>query len=511
MFRKLTLLFFMAFVVFLSIFFVFKANGGIKPEAVPLLRDEGCTGIGNPAYEYCTNIMGYAYQEVTDQDGKQDGVCIMPDDTICPQWDFYSGECGSEFSYCVQNGMHLETRNEGKDPFNDRYSICVNNRGNYLGNFWSLSGLLNINLDPNEYYPPYVPNPPTIPDDTGLVIEVPPGFNWRDHAGFNWVTPVKNQLSCGSCWAFSAVGAAETQKNIEANNPHLDLDLSEQYLVSDCFPLGNCSGGSEYLALYQIFKTGIPDEECYPYLNKNSSCDKRCSDYNDRLEHVQFASFLDEPNYSEQDIKIIVSNTGPVVIAYGIYKNNIGAYWDGDIYRCRRDYVDGGTKSVDHGGVVVGYNDEGGYWIVKNSWGSSWNGDGFLKLGYNECNIAHSRISWAGYSPPKEIIVSDINVPEGRHFNTFVGDLISDDLDMDDSHTYNLVEGEGDDDNDSFKIIGNKLHAVGRFDRSVKDKLSIRIRSTDSGGQYLEEMIAMIVVEADPFTEVFIPMLMLSE
>jgi hypothetical protein len=66
----------------------------------------------------------------------------------------------------------------------------------------------------------------------------------------------------------------------------------------------------------------------------------------------------------------------------GILKS--GDYWDGDIYRCTDD------ESVNHGVVIVGYNDaggSGGYWIVKNSWGSGWNGNGYFKVGYGECAI----------------------------------------------------------------------------------------------------------------------------
>jgi hypothetical protein len=63
----------------------------------------------------------------------------------------------------------------------------------------------------------------------------------------------------------------------------------------------------------------------------------------------------------------------------GILKS--GDSWDGDIYRCTDD------ESVNHGVVIVGYNDAGGYWIVKNSWGSGWNGNGYFKVGYGECAI----------------------------------------------------------------------------------------------------------------------------
>jgi hypothetical protein len=63
------------------------------------------------------------------------------------------------------------------------------------------------------------------------------------------------------------------------------------------------------------------------------------------------------------------------------YGSAYGGYWNGDIYRCTND------SDVNHGVVVAGYNDADGYWIVKNSWGPGWNGDGYFKIGYGECAV----------------------------------------------------------------------------------------------------------------------------
>lgn len=63
------------------------------------------------------------------------------------------------------------------------------------------------------------------------------------------------------------------------------------------------------------------------------------------------------------------------------YGSGYGGYWDGDIYKCTND------SGVNHGVIIAGYSDAGGYWIVKNSWGSSWNGDGYFKIGYGECAV----------------------------------------------------------------------------------------------------------------------------
>ncbi|MCK4810913.1 MAG: hypothetical protein KAS74_01450, partial [Methanosarcinales archaeon] len=65
-------------------------------------------------------------------------------------------------------------------------------------------------------------------------------FDWRDNDGENWVTPVRSQGSCGSCWAFSAIGAVESAVLIYTDNPDMNIDLSEQHLVSSCCSAGSC-------------------------------------------------------------------------------------------------------------------------------------------------------------------------------------------------------------------------------------------------------------------------------
>jgi C1A family cysteine protease len=71
---------------------------------------------------------------------------------------------------------------------------------------------------------------------------------------------------------------------------------------------------------------------------------------------------------------------GPLVSTMGI-GSSLGGYFDGDIYRCSNDDV------VNHGVVIVGYNDLEKYWIVRNSWGTSWADGGYMKVGYGECRL----------------------------------------------------------------------------------------------------------------------------
>jgi len=75
------------------------------------------------------------------------------------------------------------------------------------------------------------------------IIDTPEYFNWMDFEGQDWTTPAKNQGNCGSCGIFSAIGALESIINIREGNADLDVDLSEQYVLS-CLPrYGNCTTG----------------------------------------------------------------------------------------------------------------------------------------------------------------------------------------------------------------------------------------------------------------------------
>jgi C1A family cysteine protease len=100
-------------------------------------------------------------------------------------------------------------------------------------------------------------------------------LDWRNNGG-DYTTPAKNQGNCGSCFAFSAMGALEAMINIANSNPNLDLDLSEQYILSCVGPQGLCpndcvSGGNAYYAFWYIkdgvspSNNGALPESCFTY------------------------------------------------------------------------------------------------------------------------------------------------------------------------------------------------------------------------------------------------------
>ena len=356
--------------------------------------------MSNPAAAYCI-ALGYEYK----LDGEI-GYCILPDGSKCEEWSFYAGECGQKYSYCARHGYKLESRNDGKDPYSRKYSACVlpdksrkpasilMRLQEFIRRTGCRLGTSNSQNTESSRNVKFVSRMERTSATIILSTQLPPSFDWRNVNGSDWTTPVKNQGQCGSCWAFSAVGTIEAVFNLAAGNPDLDSDLSEENLVSDCFTGHSCCGGWHGSALNYSKFFGIVDENCFPYVDSScrcpdscqctysgqgicsdTTCSNRCSDWTDRLwQIVQYGTVPAD----REIIKKYLVYYGPLSAAMAIDPEG---YWDGDIYRCKNDHY------VNHAVVIVGYDDEGGYWIVRNSWGPTWNGDGHFKVGYGECSI----------------------------------------------------------------------------------------------------------------------------
>jgi len=396
---------------------------------------ETASAIPDPSAVYCTE-MGYNYTIVKMEDGSAIGYCIFPDNTSCPAWDFYAGTAGQNWSYCAKNGLLTITMTDGKDPYSPVYSACaecavkaelnaLDSSNADLRIVGSVSELMNLseklgcmcsleieNLDGEEQK--------ECKEDISQIVEatsLPSEFDWRNYNRANWITPVKAQGSCGSCWAFASIGGVEAMVNIIENDPYFDIDLSEQYLVSDCSNAGSCCGGSRPLALGYIRDEGVPDECCFPYADGSCSCDPitltcdcrysnppgvcsdkqcsdKCGDSDKRLWKID-----DYKTINANDIKKYLVAFGPIVT--GMFWEDNGRWDSDDVYHCR-----GAHDRTNHAILIVGYNDTGRYWIVKNSWGANWphHSNGFFKLGYGVCGLGSTGsqcISMLKRSPEK--------------------------------------------------------------------------------------------------------------
>ncbi|MCX6777260.1 MAG: DUF333 domain-containing protein, partial [Candidatus Micrarchaeota archaeon] len=313
--------------------------------ALVYAQEEKDIGMANPAAVYC-NDLGYNYKIVKDSSGGEYGVCAFPGGTECDDWSFLQGKCGKEFSYCAKQGYGIKTLDDGNDPFTPEYAVCTSDKGEVIGSVSKLYNLLEKSTVATRESPEVAG---TEPPGQITEMDLPSFFDWRDYptnSGQNWMTPVKDQGSCGSCWAFSVVGVVEAVHNIRENTPNRELDLSEEYLVSDCYSGGSCSGGWPEYAMEFIRDNGTPDEGCMPYTASDSVCSNRCADWMDRLATIDYAG-----QASLQDLKQKLIEKGPISVLLSI---NAG-YWFNGMYKCWTSEV----AFANHVVVLIGYNDSG--------------------------------------------------------------------------------------------------------------------------------------------------------
>lgn len=208
---------------------------------------------------------------------------------------------------------------------------------------------------------------------------IPGSRDWRDYQGKNWVSPIANQGNCGSCVAFAAVGVLETQINISALIPDLNVKLSPQYLFG-------CGGGMCDYGWYPgsaasyLQSKGVPDEACLPYTSGASgqdvSCQAACSNAPSRVKKI---SSYKSPSKTVRNIAAVKQALlqGPVMTTLTVYSDFM-TYSSG-VYKRTSDEALGG-----HAISIVGYDDITRSWIIRNSWGEDWGEKGFGHVSYDD-------------------------------------------------------------------------------------------------------------------------------
>ncbi|KAJ1703377.1 hypothetical protein LUZ63_003156 [Rhynchospora breviuscula] len=206
----------------------------------------------------------------------------------------------------------------------------------------------------------------------------PTCVDWRSSGA---VTPVKNQGNCGSCWSFSATGAMEGINKIKTGTL---LSLSEQELVDCDTSCSGCNGGyMDYAFQWVILNGGITTESDYPYTSGSTGTAGSCN-YPKTYDYaVSLLSYQDVTTYCESCLKNAVANQ-PVSVAIEASGSAFQFYQSGI-------FTGSCGTNLDHGVLVVGYgpcSTGTAYWIVKNSWGTSWGESGYIRMQRNVASTA---------------------------------------------------------------------------------------------------------------------------
>jgi hypothetical protein len=214
------------------------------------------------------------------------------------------------------------------------------------------------------------------------VAAYPASVDLRDVNGSNYITPIEDQGNCGCCVAFGTTATVEATFQWQQRNPNSGVDLSEAQLYY-CFAeaqegrtcLGPNAGWWPDNALNAYQNSGIVDAACFPYTAGDQACNL-CADWQSRLTKITGWHTLS----STADMKTWLSTRGPLSTCFSVYDDFM--HYTGGIYTQTSTVLDGG-----HCVCVVGYDDNNGCWICKNSWGPNWGEGGFFRIAYGQCGI----------------------------------------------------------------------------------------------------------------------------
>lgn len=235
---------------------------------------------------------------------------------------------------------------------------------------------------------------------------LPASLDWRS-SGI--VPDPRDQGNCGSCWSFGTVGIMESAI-AKAGGPL--TDLSEQFLISCNKSNWNCSGGLtankyHYDTLGKNQSViGAVLEVDKPYTATNGSCSVPLN-HPYRISGWTFIVPNEWTMPTVDQIKNAIATYGPVTAGVCV-GSEFEAYASGIFSTDETSTCPGATFKTNHQIILVGWNDAGGYWILRNSWGPSWGENGYMRIAYNTSRVGEGT-SWVTWS--NDAVLSKIFLP----------------------------------------------------------------------------------------------------
>lgn len=284
----------------------------------------------------------------------------------------------------LENRHTIAKHNRQYHLKNVTYKLDVNKYADMLHSEFvrTFNGFNRTTNNPNSVYGRFAEVEEPVTFIGAANVELPKQVDWREKGA---VTPIKDQGHCGSCWSFSATGALEGQHFRKSGKL---VSLSEQNLVDCSGKYGNngCNGGLMDQAFQYIKDNGgVDTETAYPYEGEDEPCRFKKQNVG-----ATDKGFVDLPAGDEDALMKAAATIGPISVAIDASQQSFQFYSGGVYYE-----PECSSQELDHGVLLVGYGtDEEShqdYWLVKNSWGTAWGDNGYIKMARNQdnnCGIA---------------------------------------------------------------------------------------------------------------------------
>lgn len=201
--------------------------------------------------------------------------------------------------------------------------------------------------------------------------------------------PIRNQSGCGSCWAFTAMGAYEGTYNLRFNSV---IDTSEQHIVS-CAGAGSCAGGWWDPVFTWMLANKVRTEAQTPYTASNGVCTPAPAGTYKAAAWGFVTVKAEVPSVAQ--LKQALVTHGPLAVAVRVTPA-FQAYTAGV-------FNQNDTGWINHGVVIVGWDNARGAWRIRNSWGTGWGEDGYMWIKYGSNSIGYAA-AWVRPTPRQLVI-----------------------------------------------------------------------------------------------------------